>query len=158
MVEALKKVLNRGDVKSSYIDSGSFKNCHKLDVGEYSYALSTFKKYPVFDYRGYFRESHGKGNEPQNIFTSYNKFFKGRVCRPFLANLSGEKDVGGFILSKFIDINHDKKEEQGPFITNRSFLRNNDPKGNSINGIFIEAGGFVQNKKYICNKNSANLK
>lgn len=149
MVQSLKTLLNRDDIKSSYVNSGSYKNCQRLDIGNYSYALSTFKKYPIFDYRGYFRSSHGKGNEPQNIFTTYHRYSKGRVCRPFLANISGEKDEGGFILSKFIDSKHDEKVSRGPFLTNRSFLKNIDQLGNSINGIFIEAGGFIQNKKYI---------
>lgn len=149
MVSALKSLLNRDDIETNYVDSGSFKNCQRLKVGNFSYALATFKKYPLFDIRGYFRESHGKGNEPQNIFTSYNRFSQGRVCRPFLANLSAENDEGGFILSKFIDNDHSKKNNLGIFLYNRSYLKNIDSLGNSINGIFIEAGGFIPNKKYI---------
>ena len=153
MVQRLKEVLNRTDIKSSYVDSGSFKNCQKIEIGNFAYALSTFKKFPLFDPRGYFRDSHGKGNEPQNIFTSYYNYSKGRVCRPFLAKISAEKDSGSFILSKFIDDTHEKKCDRGNFISNRSFLRNIDVLGNSINGIFIEAGGFIENKKYINDRN-----
>lgn len=153
MVNKLKEVLNRTDIKSSYVDSGSFKNCQKIEIGDFAYALSTFKKFPIFDPRGYFRDSHGKGNEPQCIFTSYYNYSKGRVCKPFLAKISAEHESGSFILSKFIDDTHDKKIDRGNFITNRSFLRNIDTLGNSINGIFIEAGGFIENKRYIPDKN-----
>lgn len=149
MVNALKKLLKREDINSNYVDSGSFKNCQKLTVGKYSYALSTFKKYPIFNERGYFREAHGKGNEAQSIFTAYKRFSQGRVCKPFLANLSAEAQEGGFILSKFIDTLHPLKVERGPFLQNRDALKNIDPLGNTIQGIFIEAGGFIYNKKHI---------
>ena len=151
MVEKLKEILKRDDIKTSYVDSGSFKNCQKLVVGDYAYALSTFKKYPIYDARGYFREAHGKGNEAQAIFTAYKRFSQGRVCRPFLSSLSGEHEEGGFILSKFIDSLHPKKVERGKFAQSRDALKNIDTLGNSIQGIFIEAGGFVYNKKHIQN-------
>lgn len=152
LTSVLKKVLKRDDISCKYIASGSFKNCHKLSIGNFSYALSTFKKYPLFDIRGYYIESHGKGNEPQNIFTIYNRFSHGRICRPFLANLSTEKDKGGFILSKYIEPQHPAKKELGKFVKNRNYLKNKDVRGNSINGIYIEAGGFVLNKGYIKEK------
>ncbi len=149
MVDSLKEILHRNDIESCYVDSGSFKNCHKLTIGKFSYALSTFKKYPLYDPKGYFRKSHGKGNEPQNIFTVYKRFSQGRICKPFLANLSGEKSEGGFILSKFIEPEHDKKVELGSFQKARSYVKNTDTSGNTINGIFIEAGGFEPNERYI---------
>lgn len=145
----LKKALKRNDIKSSYVNSGSFKDCYKLQVGNFAYALSIFKKYPIFDIRGYFRESHGKGNEPQNIFTAYKNYSHGRVCRPFLANLSDENSDGGFILSKFIESTYPVKKELGVFQRSRLALRNIDTRGNSINGVFIEAGGFIQSKRHI---------
>lgn len=157
MVESLKKILNRGDIETSYVGSGSFKNCQKIKVGKFSYALSTFKKHPVFDERGYFRTSHGKGNEPQAIFTAYKRYSQGRICRPFIVNLSSEKDDGGFILSKFIDANSPGKVEQGFFQTNRKIFKNIDIRGNSVNGIFIEAGGFIPNKKYISDRDVRNI-
>lgn len=71
----------------------------------------------------------------------------GRFVKPFLANLSGMYDAGGYILSKFIDENHPKKTELGTFLAERAFVYNTDP--NIIRGISIESGGCIYNKKYI---------
>lgn len=151
MQNSLKKILNRDDIEVSYVGSGSFKNCQRLKVGNYSYAVSIFKKYPIYSEQGYFNDSHGKGNEAQNIFTTYKKYSHGRVSKPFLTNLSAEDDSGGFILGKFIDNNSPQKRSLGRFLSQRTFMKNTDVKGNSINGIFIESGGFILNKKYIEN-------
>ncbi len=43
ITKTLDKLLKRSDIKIECAGTGSFKQCHKLTVGDYSYALSFFK-------------------------------------------------------------------------------------------------------------------
>ncbi len=102
---SLKKILGRSDISIQYIASGSFKRCHKLTVGDYSYALSTFKQ-TNNKYR-----KHGIASEPQYIFTAYKRMSHGRVVKPFMAKVSAYNDYnGGYILSQFIGNENKKKQ------------------------------------------------
>ena len=149
LLQSLQKILKRDDIDITYVGSGSLKHCQRLDVGKHSYAISTFKSEKSANrlFSDYFCRGHGKGNEPQSLFTLFKRGSHGRFVKPFLANLSGMYDAGGYILSKFIDENHPKKTELGTFLAERAFVYNTDP--NIIRGISIESGGCIYNKKYI---------
>ena len=152
-IKMLKEILKRSDINISYIGSGAFKHCHKLDIGNYSYAFSTFKSEESMytNCRNYFNKNgQGKGNEPQAIFTLYRHAPHGHTARPFLARLSGENDSGGYILSKFIDQNHSAKNNFGAMELRQKTFLYTDP--NFIRGICIEAGGCLPNQKYIKDK------
>ena len=143
LLQSLQKILKRKDIDITYVGSGSLKHCQRLDVGKYSYAVSTFKSEKSANrlFSDYFCRGHGKGNEPQSLFTLFKRGSHGRFVKPFLANLSGMYDAGGYILSKFIDENHPKKTELGTFLAERAFVYNTDP--NIIRGISIESGGCI---------------
>lgn len=157
LVNALKKILGREDIKVSYAGNGALKHCQRLDVGSYSYAFSTFKseKTARKQFSDYFHRGQGRGNEPQTIFIAYNRDSHGRWAKPFMANMSGADDKGGFILSKFIDSNHPAKRSFGLMEKQRKYIYNFDP--NYIHGVCIEAGGCVPNKKYIQNSKERNI-
>lgn len=151
LINALQKILGRNDIRISYAGEGALKHCQRIEVGDYSYAFSTFKSKETSrkQFADYFHEGHGKGNEPQAAFVVYKRNSHGRMARPFMANLSRVDDRGGYILSKFIDEKHPAKRRFGRIEMQRKYILNTDP--NYISGIFIEAGGCIPNKKYIQN-------
>lgn len=149
LVESLKQILKRDDIKIKHAGSGAVKNCHRLDVGEYSYALSSFRA-PCAAKEGfgeYYKSGHGRGYEPQNAFTAYKNASHGRWAKPFMVRVSDTEDEGGYILSKFVD-----KGAKAPF----GFIQkacdafiNLDESGNLINNINIDIGGCLVNKNHI---------
>ncbi len=157
LVGALRKILGREDIKISYAGNGALKHCQRLDVGNYSYAFSTFKSKEAArkQFSDYFHKGQGRGNEPQTIFIAYNRDSHGRWAKPFMANMSGADDKGGFILSKFIDSNYPAKRRFGSMEKQRKYIYNFDP--NYIHGVCIEAGGCVPNKKYIQNSKERDI-
>lgn len=100
LLQSLQKILKRDDIDITYVGSGSLKHCQRLDIGKYSYAISTFKSEKSANrlFSDYFCRGHGKGNEPQSLFTLFKRGSHGRFVKPFLANLSGMYDAGGYIL------------------------------------------------------------
>lgn len=157
LAAALKNILRRSDIRVSYAGNGSLKHCQRLDVGDYSYAFSTFKSEDTArkPFADYFYTGHGRGNEPQTIFTAYRRYSHGRIAKPFMANLCGVNDDGGYILSKFIDENHSPKQKFGVVEKQRKYMLNTDP--NYIFGINIEAGGCIPNNKYIEDAQTRNI-
>ena len=115
----LSVILKRNDISIEYENSGSFKHCHKLSIGDYKYALSTFidnNGWLDEKYSSYFNEfNQGKGYEPQNCFTFYRNGEHGRWIKPFIAKIARENDSDDFILSKFVEPNRKAKFIQGIF-------------------------------------------
>ena len=147
--QELKNLLQRQDISVGYTESGAYKHCHKITVGDYDYALSTF-----IENENYFNNLvQGKGYEPQNIFTLYRNGEHGRWVKPFFSKVAGKSDTDGFILSKFIDNSRPKKSAQGTFERKHLKVKNNDyASRNTINGVYIDTGGSVLNENYIENK------
>ncbi len=147
LLDVLKKVLQRNDISIAPINDGKFKNCTKISVGDKSYALSTFKSLD-FNPSGY--PSHGQAHEPQMSFLIKKRGSQGRFARPFLARLgSMAEEANSFILSKFIEKDHDVKMKLNPILRSREAVTSVDEIGNTINGIVIDAGGFTFNDMYI---------
>lgn len=152
LTKELSEILKRNDISIEYENSGSFKHCHKLSVGDYKYALSTFiSKGNEFDY---FNElNQGKGYEPQNSFTIYKNGEHGRWVKPFIAKIARENDSDGFILSKFIDSTRKAKFFQGIFERKHLKIKNNDyGSRNLVQGICCDIGGCVFNSEFINDK------
>ena len=150
--DLLQKKLKRNDIDITYAGSGALKNCHKLTVGDKSYALSFFKpqKSVLMGFGHYDTIGHGRGYEPQNIFTGYKRGSQGRWAKPFMSTLFSEKDSNGYILSKFIEKDITPKIKKGDVLASREFFVNTDP--NFIAGRCIEAGGNKRNIKYISDR------
>ena len=159
LLDMLKNFLKRDDISIQYIDSGQLKNCSKITVGDKSYALSTFRRHCT-KFNDYFEPTQGRGYEPQMLFTAYKRGSHGRYAKPFMANVSSEKDDGGYILSKYIEENHPPKKYKSDLLRSREYTKNGDTKSNdrfvtehnTINGICIEAGGVLDNSsRYLSN-------
>ena len=151
----LKKLLNRDDITMSYIGSGTFKHCFLLSFGQDSlnrYVLQTFQNKINFDPDIF---PHGVLYEPQNCFTTYKKYSHGRVARPFMAHPTTTEILSdGYVLVKYIDSNHPIKQQLGRFTTQRTNMISTDTfgKNNSVRGITVDVGGFVQNPTHIAAK------
>ena len=152
LVEALKKILKRNDITINFEGKGGFKYCQKLNVGDYSYALSTFKA-PTKDCYSAKHPDHSQFAEPQKVFWVYKKSPHGRVAKPFMARFCDyDYPEGAYILSKFIDktdIRRAKapisgfREKYYPLVNNDNYaaaIRNNE-----INNILVDVGGVVEN-------------
>ena len=145
LVQTLSKILRRNDIKTEYLGMGAYKLCQKLIVGDYTYALSTFK------YETTYSPKHGKYQEPQKVFWVYKNYLHGRVAKPFMSHFScSDSDEGGYILSKYIDV-EDKKRAKKPLnilreIVYRLYNRDKNPT-NEINGVCIDVGGFEEDTK-----------
>ena len=159
--QKLKEILQREDIEVNYTGSGSFKHCHKIKVGDYDYALSTFinnEGWVSEKYSNYFNECfQGKGYEPQNIFTSYKNGEHGRWAKPFFSRVAGLDDTDGFILSKFITKSRTEKSSQGIFERKHLRVKNYDyARRNTIRGVSVDAGGSVINDNFIENSELRN--
>lgn len=148
----MREILKRDDISIKYASCGRVKHCHKIQVGENSYALSSFISPKILDkdFAEYI-DNNGRGFEAQNIFTLFKRGSHGRTARPFMSRISSKTDEsGGYILSKFIDKTHGSKIEIGDWQKLRQFFINHDNHfGNSINGIDIEVGYYEMNPKYV---------
>lgn len=150
--QELKDILKRQDISVSYAGSGAFKHCHKISVGDYEYALSTFVNNKGFlneKYSNYFNTYfQGKGYEPQNVFTMYKNGPHGRWVKPFFSKVSRVDDTDGFVFSTFINKTRTPKNLIGTL--ERKHLRvfcNDDNINNTINGVHIDVGACVINDK-----------
>lgn len=152
LVAALKKILKRDDIAVSYKGSGALKNCHRLDVGGYSYALCGFRDGTAAKkgFEDYFVKAHGRGNEPQNAITAYRQGAHGRFVKPFTVRISGNSDEGGFILSKFVE--KQTKAPIGMLQESRGRFINIDKSYDTINNINTDIGGCIVNPRFITNK------
>ena len=153
----LSEILKRDDISIEYLSSGSFKHCHKLSIGDYKYALSTFIENDGWldkKYSNYFNEfNQGKGYEPQNSFTLYKNGEHGRWTKPFIAKIARENDSDGFILSKFIDTTRKAKFLQGIFERKHLKIKNEDYGArNLVQGVCCDTGGSKFNSEFISNK------
>ncbi len=156
ILKELKKILKRDDIKISYAGSGAIKNCQRLDVGDYSYALSGFRSERAckWGFGDYFQRGHGRGYEPQNAITAYKRGAHGRFAKPFTVKVSANEERGGFILSKFVD--KQSKAPIGKMQQSRGYFVNLDPSGDTINNINTDIGGCMVNLRHILNKNTRN--
>lgn len=153
LVQNLQKILKRNDIKVCYAGSGALKNCHKLQVGEYSYALSGFRDPNVtkLGFEDYFKKAQGRGYEPQNAITAYRKGAHGRFTKPFSVKISSkEENNGGYILSKFVD--KQAKAPLGAMQESRGYFLNLDRADDTINNINTDIGGCVANRRHIFDK------
>ena len=153
LTDILKNLLKRDDISISYAGHGRIKHCHKIQIGDYSYALSTYMHPDKLDlmFANYFNGFHGRGEESQNIFMRYKRGSHGRTARPFMSRVCEKTEqTGGYILSKFIENNHPEKISIGKWQTRRQFIKDVDTH-NVKNGISIEAGGCNANPDYIKN-------
>lgn len=152
LTEQMKEILKRDDISIKYESCGRVKHCHKIQVGEYPYALSSFISPKILDKDfAEYLDNNGRGFEAQNIFTLFKRGSHGRTARPFMSRISAKEDEsGGYILSKFIDKTRGSKTEICDWQKLRQFFTNNDNHfNNSINGIDIEVGLFEMNPGYI---------
>lgn len=152
LVSVLKNILKRDDIAVSYNGSGALKNCHRLDVGNYSYALCSFRDKTAAKkgFEDYFVRAHGRGNEPQNAITAYKRGSHGRFVKAFSVRVSDCNDEGGFILSKFVD--KQTKAPIGKLQESRGKFINLDQSSDTINNINTDIGGCLPNPRYIANK------
>lgn len=152
LTKQMREILNRDDISIKYASCGRQKHCHRIQVGEYSYALSSFISPKILEegFDDYYSTS-GRGFEAQNVFARYKRGSQGRFARPFMSRISAEADQsGGYILSKFIERTHAPKEKFGLWQELRKFFWDTDIHfGNSINGIVIDIGDSFGNGKYI---------
>ena len=153
----LSEILRRDDVSVEYENSGSFKHCHKLSIGDYKYALSTFIDNDGWidkNFSDYFNEyNQGKGYEPQNSFTLYKNGEHGRWIKPFIAKIARENDFDGFILSKFVEPTRKSKFLQGIFERKHLKIKNDDyGMRNLVRGMYCDTGGSAFNADFIENK------
>lgn len=158
----LSETLKRDDISVEYVNSGSFKHCHKLSIGDYKYALSTFienNSWLEKKYSNYYNEfKQGKGYEPQNCFTLYKNGEHGRWTKPFISKIASENDSDGFILSKFIDSTRKAKFIQGIFERKHLKIKNDDYGiRNLVQGIYCDTGGSSFNSEFIKNKDLRKL-
>lgn len=155
LVEALKKILKRNDITIDFEGKGGFKYCQKLTVGDYSYALSTFRA-PTKDCYCAKNPDHSQFAEPQKAFWVYKNSPHGRAAKPFMARFCTYTDPeGAYILSKFIDKTDTKRaktpisgfrEKFYPLVNNDNYaaaIRNNE-----INNILVDVGGIVENASF----------
>ncbi|HIU92956.1 MAG TPA: hypothetical protein IAD26_07475 [Candidatus Limenecus avicola] len=156
LVDSLKRILKRDDISVSYAGSGAVKNCHRLDVGDYSYALSAFRDENAAKkgFEDYYLRAHGRGNEPQNALTAYRQGSHGRFAKPFTVRISAQNDDGGYILSKFIDTQ--KKAPIGKIQESRGRFINVDRSEDTINNIHTDIGGCLWNPRFIKKKKYKN--
>ncbi|MBO7673248.1 hypothetical protein J6S88_07575 [bacterium] len=154
LVKGLKKVLRRDDISMEYVDNGYFKECSKLTIGDFKYALLTF--FEKFGMQPGDERLFGKYFEPQSIFFTYKKMPHGRMAKPFMSSFSTDYDEYGYMLNKFIDKN-DKARAMTPLNPLRAKYREYsipdiERESNMINNIIIDAGGIVKNGAYIKDK------
>lgn len=149
LVRSLKEILKRKDIKIKYAGSGALKNCHRLDIGKYSYALSSFRDETAakIGFGGYYKPCHGRGYEPQNALTAYKRASQGRWTKPFMIRISDSQDKGGYILSKFVD--KQQKTKFGIFQKKCDYFINADESDDIINNINTDIGGCFVNESYI---------
>lgn len=146
----LAKLLKRDDVKINYEGQGGFKVCQKLTVGNYSYALLTFKKEGPLE-----RDTllgHGALVEPCRIFNYYRCESQGRVAKPFMTrfvNNSKTLDFDGYMLMKYIDEADTMRAKVELPDYQRDFSRfkeiSDNHEGNVINGIRTDIGRLEEN-------------
>ena len=147
--EQLSTILGRDDISIDYEGSGIFKTCAKLNVGDYSYALSTFKDRGCGShYRNYNIFCHGRGMEPQHVFVNQKRSPHGTFVRPFMSHVCLGEEFDGFILSKYVNMRGSQKTFRGVFSTSRNFFLDVDSH-NRYNGVSFEAGGRFPNPAYI---------
>ena len=147
--EQLSAILKRDDISIDYEGSGIFKTCAKLNVGDYSYALSTFKdKGCGSQYRNYYIFCHGRGMEPQHVFVNQKRSPHGSFVRPFMSHVCLGEEFDGFILSKYVNMRCSQKIPRGVFSNSRNFFLDVDSH-NRYNGVSFEAGGRFPNPAYI---------
>ena len=154
LTEQMKEILKRDDISIKYESCGRVKHCHKIQVGEYPYALSSFISPKILDKDfAEYLDNNGRGFEAQNVFTRYKRGSQGRFARPFMSRITAQADnAGGYILSKFIEKSHHSKCELGEWQKLRQFFEDVDTHlKNSINGIVIDIGQSEENAKYISN-------
>lgn len=146
----LAKLLKRDDVKIDFEGLGGFKVCQKVTVGDYSYALLTFRKEGALETDTLL--GHGALVEPCRIFNYYRGESHGRVAKPFMTrfvNNSKASDFDGYMLMKFIDeadtarAKAELPEYQHDFLRFKKITDNRD--GNLINGIRTDIGRLEEN-------------
>ena len=151
----LRKLLKNPDISVQYLDSGAFKFCFVIDfnISENLYVLQTFR-----DFKGNKNDNcsltHGALFEPQIYFTLHKTYSHGRVARPFMSKPIDVNDsTYAYILTKYIDQEHNQKTRIGPFITGRQFMYPDDKnESNIIQGVLIDAGSYQKNPEHIANK------
>lgn len=155
LVSGLKKVLHRDDIEMEYVGNGYFKECSKLTVGKFKYALIT-----MFEKFGYVRgddRAFGKYAEPQAIFFTYKKMPHGRMAKPFMSSFSTDYNEYGYMLNRFIDKNDTARAKTVLNPLRAEYREYSIPDiqraDNLINNVIIDAGGIVKNKDYIEDKN-----
>ena len=159
--EDLSEALRRDDIEIEYLDSGFFKHCQKITVGDYDYSFLTFKKDWKDGCDFVLSAFHGGYTEPTKVHYVYNNYSQGRVAKPFITrptDYNAEND-NGYMLKKYID-KDDKtraKVELDPVVTNYYKICHFDKKEeNCINGIITDVGGMDENVNFIEDKETRN--
>ena len=151
LVGNLSTLLNRNDVSVDYEGAGAYKMCSRLTVGDYSYALSTFKdKGCGHQFKDYFMYCHGRGMEPQHVFVNYKRSPHGRFAKPFISKVCLPEDKDGFILSQYVTYNCKNKKPRGDFSSSRDFFSDIDWH-NRYGEVSFESGGRFPYAAYIKN-------
>ena len=143
--ERLSRILSRDDVEVEFINKGFYKNCQKIKVGNYEYALLTFRD-GVDNLEAHIY-GHGVKIEPCLIFYMYKNYSRGRITRPFMTRFSSDiNDRDAYILTKFINSADTKRSKKKALLSERNRRYKFEPwgEGNFINGICIDVGGTLK--------------
>lgn len=150
----LSRILKRKDVKIEYVDRGSFKDCHKITIGDYKYALLTFIRDSYWKNQLERDTLNGSGPlvEPCRIFDVYKEYSHGRVAKPFMTrfvNNSNAEKYDGYMLMKFIDDAHSKCDLPAYQQNFYKFNMVDFNQGNVINGVIVDIGQIKENDEYM---------
>lgn len=153
----LSKILKRNDIKIEYEDSGSYKHCHKITVGDFKYALLSFVReyWPPNQLERDTICDNGALVEPCRIFDVYKEYSHGRVAKPFMTrfvNNTKADSFDGYMFMQFIDEN-DKARAKGDLpVFQQDFYKYkliDFNYGNIINGVLVDIGRIKENDDYL---------
>ena len=151
----LTKILKR-PAKVEFVGWGAYKNCRKITVGDYSYALSSFFE----DNENCLSETFGPTIEPQLHFYAYKNYSHGRIAKPFMAKYGSNTNFDGtYVLMQYIDKNDTTRAKvnlNNLRINIGKLIHYDDNNNNSINGVFVDIGGMERNPERVDDKKIKN--
>ena len=156
-VKKMSRILKRNDIKIEYIDEGAYKFCHKLTVGDFDYALLTFKRevYPGNQLEWDTLRGCGALVEPCRIFDLYKEYSHGRVAKPFMTrfvNNTKVEEFDAYMLMKFIDKDDTSRAKSTLPELQKKFNKyemTDFNLGNIINGIIVDIGRIEKSDEYM---------
>ena len=152
-IKKLSDILKRKDINIEYVDEGAYKHCHKITVGNFKYALLTFKRDKYFKKQLEYDTDKGCGAllEPCRIFNLYKEYSQGRVAKPFMTrfvNNPNAAEYDGYMLIKFIDKNDSTRYKCDLPAFQKSYYKykmTDFQPDNIINGVIVDIGMVIKN-------------